>query len=48
MKRKMQFHLIYTLNGKVDSKYMWFESFEDAEKYLKNAGASYWEIGLKD
>ena len=41
------YHLLFTdKDGNFRNETMKFNSFEDAENYLKRIGAVYWEIGV--
>lgn len=42
----MKFQIIYTLDNEVFSETKEFESFELAEYWLEEIGATYWEIGV--
>ena len=43
----MAYHLIYTMpDGSVVSEEKEFDSFFDAEDWLEQIGAVYWEIGI--
>ena len=45
----MKFHIIYTkIDDSMAANYHEFESFLDAETWLKSIGAKYWEIGIID
>jgi len=43
----MSYHLLYTLkDGTVVSEEKEFATFTEAENWLKQIGAIYWEIGI--
>lgn len=44
----ISFHLLYTLNDQFHDETKDFASFEEAESWLTERGASYWEIGVPD
>ena len=43
-----EFYIIYTLNKNVRTENRKFESFQDAENWLEEIGAEYWEIGMSE
>lgn len=44
----MKLHLIYKIDDKIHEEFKDFDLLSDADKYLEEIGATYWEIGLPD